>query len=340
MKTLYLPANKENILRCADIIKSGGIAAFPTETVYGLGANAKDDNAIKKIFEAKGRPQDNPLILHIPYPEMAEELYSSVPESYYKLASVFFPGALTLIYYKSDSVSDVATAGQSTVALRMPDNEIALELLRAAQVPVAAPSANISGTPSPTKAEHVYNDMNGRIDAILDGGECKIGIESTVLSLIGTPTILRPGAVTKEMLAAVIGEVQLSKSILQPLGSGEEALSPGMKYKHYSPNAQVYAVYGNEHEIANKIAYHYDNFEKSGNRCVILSSEENSRFYGERKQIILGSRKKPEEFCKRLFSALRECDGYTTVLCETLQEHGAGLAFMNRLLRASGFKTL
>ena len=340
MRTEYLSANKENILHCAEIIKTGGLVAFPTETVYGLGANAFDDTAIQKIFTAKGRPQDNPLILHIPYPEMAEELYSNVPESYYRLTSVFFPGALTLIYHKSDLVSDLVTAFNSTVALRMPDNEVALELIKAAKVPVAAPSANISGTPSPTKAEHVYSDRNGKIDAILAGGECKLGIESTVLSLIGSPTILRPGAITPEMIAQVIGEVQLSKSILNPLGSGEEVQSPGMKYKHYSPDAQVYAVYGSEDEIAKKIVTHYDNWTNADKRCLILASEENKALYGKRNQIVLGSRSKPEEFCQKLFSALRACEGCDIVLCVALSEHGAGLAFMNRLLRASGFKTL
>ena len=216
----------------AKIIRSGGLVAFPTETVYGLGADGLDGAAVDRIFEAKGRPNDNPLILHVAEKEAAFRLWVAEPPRARALMDTFWPGPLTLIYYRSDMVPDEVTAGLDTVAVRMPDNQAARALIAASGVPIAAPSANLSGKPSPTTAAHVLQDMEGRIPLILDGGPCRYGVESTVLSLVGTPTILRPGAVTKEMLAAVLGEVALAPSILAPLGAGEKAASPGMKYNH------------------------------------------------------------------------------------------------------------
>lgn len=337
MKTLILNEKEKNSTEiCANIIRNGGLCAFPTETVYGLGANGLCAEAVKKIFTAKGRPQDNPLILHVASFSQAQELWRDVPCTAKQLADVFWGGALTIICKKSTVVPDVVCAGLDTVAVRMPENECARRLIQLAGVPIAAPSANLSGKPSPTKAEHVIADMEGRVDAILCGEDCKYGIESTVISLAGTPTILRPGAVTPEMISAVIGEVCISESVLSPLKDGETAASPGMKYKHYAPDAKVIAASGTQFEIAQKLCRLYDEYSKSS-RCVILASTENSAIYGERAHFVIGSRNNPYTLCAGLFAALRKFNDFDIILCETTDTQNAGLAYMNRLLRASGF---
>lgn len=224
---------------CGRIIRAGGLVAFPTETVYGLGANGLDGCAVEKIFAAKGRPGDNPLILHIAKKSDLKQLWKHVPDKARQLADAFWPGPLTMVYLKSDIVPPQVTAGLSTVAVRMPEHKTALALIRAAGVPIAAPSANLSGKPSPTCAQHVLDDLDGCIDAIIDGGDCRVGVESTVLSLVGTPTVLRPGGVTREMLESVIGHVDIAHAVLNPLKNGETAASPGMKYKHYAPECDV-----------------------------------------------------------------------------------------------------
>lgn len=236
------------------VIRSGGLVAFPTETVYGLGANGLDGEAVNKIFEAKGRPNDNPLILHIAKKSDLKDLWKSVPERARLLMDEFWPGPLTMVYLKSSRVPEEVTGGLDTVAVRMPDNRTALALIRAAGVPIAAPSANLSGKPSPTTADHVKADMNGKIDVIIDGGPCNIGVESTVVSLMGgAVTILRPGGITREMLEAVIGPVNLSPAVLAPMKQGEAAASPGMKYKHYAPDAQVIVGTGSLPDMAAKL---------------------------------------------------------------------------------------
>ena len=243
METRYFNAVKQpeaGTKLGGSVIRSGGLVAFPTETVYGLGANGLDGEAVNKIFEAKGRPNDNPLILHIAKKSDLKDLWKSVPERARLLMDEFWPGPLTMVYLKSSRVPEEVTGGLDTVAVRMPDNRTALALIRAAGVPIAAPSANLSGKPSPTTADHVKADLNGRIDVIIDGGPCNIGVESTVVSLMGgAVTILRPGGITREMLEAVIGPVNLSPAVLAPLKPGEAAASPGMKYRHYAPDAQV-----------------------------------------------------------------------------------------------------
>jgi len=323
----------------ADILRAGGLVAFPTETVYGLGANGLDGEAVSRIFTAKGRPNDNPLILHVAQKEDAFPLWTGEPPFAHRLMDTFWPGPLTLIYFRAAIVPDEVTAGLSTVAVRMPDSEAARALIAAAGVPVAAPSANLSGKPSPTRAEHVLQDMEGRIPLILDGGPCRYGVESTVLSLVGTPTILRPGAVTKEMLAAVIGEVALAPSILAPLGAGERAVSPGMKYKHYAPNAQVLVVVGEPGAAAARLSALYDRFTAQGQRVRIAATAEALPFYGNRRCALLGTRQDPTTLCSRLFSLLRELDQEADViLCEGIGTAGTGLAFMNRLLRSAGFR--
>lgn len=325
----------------AGVIRSGGLVAFPTETVYGLGANGLDGEAVKRIFEAKGRPQDNPLILHVARKNDVRELWTSVPERAKLLMDAFWPGPLTLIFNKSSAVPDEVTCGLDTVAVRMSDNKTALCLIRAAGVPIAAPSANLSGKPSPTTAQHVIDDLWGKADVILDGGPCRFGVESTVLLLTGVPTILRPGAVTKEMIEAVIGETRLSKSILQPLGEGERAASPGMKYKHYAPEAEVIIAEGDAKTAAGIIRRKYDGMTQSGKRCIILTSEENYTFYKGRHYDIIGSRRDERTLCAALFSKLREySDTVDVIFTEAVPPDGYGLAYMNRLLRAAGFRTV
>ena len=322
----------------AKLIKAGGLVAFPTETVYGLGANGLDGAAVDRIFEAKGRPNDNPLILHVAEKMAAFRLWVAEPPFARKLMDTFWPGPLTLIYYRSDIVPDQVTAGLDTVAVRMPDNEAARAFIAAAGVPIAAPSANLSGKPSPTTAEHVLEDMDGRIPLIMDGGPCRYGVESTVLSLVGVPTILRPGAVTKEMLAAILGEVALAPSILAPLGAGEKAASPGMKYKHYAPKAQVLVVVGEAKAAAARLSALYDGFSAAGQRVRIAATQEALPYYGKRNCAFLGTRQDPTTLCSRLFALLRKLDREADViLCEGVSTEGTGLAFMNRLLRSAGF---
>ena len=244
MKTLLL--NKNEIDIAADIIKNGGIVAMPTETVYGLAADALNGEAVAKIFKAKGRPMDNPLIVHISDIKQIDMLVSEFPDKAKKLAEKFWPGPLTIVLPKSDIIPDEVSAGLSTVAIRFPSHPVAHELI-AKSSPIAAPSANLSGSPSPTTVRHVLADMDGRIDAIVDGGDCEVGVESTVITLAeDVPTLLRPGGVTLEQLRAEIGEVKVHPAVLKSLGKGMKASSPGMKYKHYSPKAEVILLRGSE----------------------------------------------------------------------------------------------
>ena len=340
MQTQYFNAvtQKENGVRLAgSIIRSGGLVAFPTETVYGLGANGLDPAAVEGIFRAKGRPSDNPLILHVAKKSDVKDLWTRVPEEARLLMDAFWPGPLTLIFNRSSLVPDQVAAGLPTVAVRMPDHKTALALIRAAGVPIAAPSANLSGRPSPTTAQHVKADLDGRIDLVLDGGPCRVGLESTVLSLCGTPTILRPGGVTREMLEAVMGSVQVSSAVLAPLKGDGAAPSPGMKYKHYAPNAQVRIAGGSPRQAAENICTAYDIASLEGKTCMIFATRQTQAFYRQRKYVIID----PATLCASLFSALRQYgDDVDLVLCEALPQQEMGLAYMNRLLRAAGFQWL
>ncbi len=322
------------------ILREGGLVAFPTETVYGLGANGLNPEAVSRIFEAKGRPMDNPLILHVSKKNEVRRLWDSVPPKAQRLMDAFWPGPLTLIYERSDQVPDEVTAGLSTVALRMPDNKTARALIRAAGVPVAAPSANASGRPSPTTAQHVLQDMDGKIPLILDGGSCKYGLESTVVSCVGTPTILRPGVVTQGMLEAVVGPVRLADSILSPLKETEAPSSPGMKYRHYAPNAEVIVVNGRDvKRIAARVQSLYREMEAAEKRCLIFATKQTSPFYHGKDYVIIGDRDQPLSLCANLFAMLRDAENRADViLAEGLAPQEAGLAFMNRLLRAAGFQ--
>lgn len=325
----------------ASILRSGGLVAFPTETVYGLGANGLDAEAVGSIFRAKGRPNDNPLILHIAKKSDVKKLWAHVPERAVPLMEAFWPGPLTLIFHKAEEVPYAVTGGLETVAVRMPNDKTARALIRKAEVPVAAPSANRSGRPSPTTAQHVLCDLDGEIPLILDGGPCTFGVESTVLTLVGEPTILRPGAVTREMLESVIGPVAISQSVLSPLGERETAASPGMKYRHYAPDCPVYVVEGAPYVVSRRIMELADSFDAEHKTVTVFCTDQTLRLYRGCHAVSMGDRLHPETLCAALFSLLRTY-GQTSdvILAEGIDTAEAGLAFMNRLLRAAGFQKI
>ena len=332
METKILGTSEEDIALAGEIIRNGGLVAFPTETVYGLGANALDENAVKGIFKAKGRPSDNPLIVHIAKKSDIAPLVKEITPKAQALIDRFFPAPLTIILKKSDAVSKTTSGGLDTVAFRMPENETARRLIEAAGVPVAAPSANTSGLPSPTRAKHVIDDMTGKIDAIIDGGDCEYGVESTVITLASkVPTILRPGAVTKEMIEEVIGKVELSSAVLEEMPEGETASSPGMKYKHYSPKAKIVIV------KADKKAY--ESFVNSRENAFALC------FRGDDVKIphlTFGNEGDDLSQAKELFERLRELDemGAKKVYARIPSKDGVGMAVYNRLIRAAAFNVI
>lgn len=337
MQTKIFTVDPENtdakkINECADILRSGGLVAFPTETVYGLGAIATDKDAAKKIYSAKGRPSDNPLIIHIASPADAER-YAYTSELYYKLASAFMPGPLTVVMPKKSIVPSEVTGGLETVAIRCPSHPIARELIRAAQCAVAAPSANLSGSPSPTESAHVINDMNGRIDAIIDGGCAEIGLESTIVSIDGdTLTLLRPGAITRDALFCVCETVNIASAVTEALKENERPLSPGMKYRHYAPKAPLTLIDGEQNDVTEFL------IEKSkAENCLILAYDEEIPLLAGVKYIGVGARKDLESQAKRLFGALREADERSVdkIYAHLPVKDGIGLALYNRLIRAA-----
>lgn len=315
------------------ILADGGIVAIPTETVYGLAGNAFDGSCVKKIFEAKGRPGDNPLIVHIADFDEIYGIASDVPESAKKLAAAYWPGPMTIILPKKNTIPDEVTAGQKTVAVRMPSHPIARAIIKAAGVPLAAPSANISGFPSPTAVRYVIDDMDGRIDAIADGGDCEFGIESTVITLATpVPRILRPGAITHKMLEDVIGTTEIDEAVLNPLKKGATAASPGMKYKHYSPEAKLIIVDGD-----------FDTFRKFVNEnrtyadyCLCFEGEEDKL---PLPCVTFGRQDDSLTQAHRFFDALRELDEIhaDTVFVRSPSKDGVGLGVCNRLYRAAAF---
>jgi len=319
------------IARAADILRAGGLVAFPTETVYGLGADALNAQAIPEIFAAKGRPSDNPLIAHIADKTDLSLLIDGEPcECAKKLMDAFWPGPMTLIFPKGQRVPAQVTAGLNTVAVRLPSHKVARQLIRAAGTPIAAPSANRSGRPSPTTAQHVWEDMQGRIPMILDGGSCEVGLESTVIDVTGErPRILRPGGVTHEMLQAVVGPVDVDEGVLKRLQAGAQVRSPGMKYRHYAPQGEITIVTGAN--AAKKIAALYD---AAGENAAILAFSDAD--YGARRVYRLSNA--PGE----LFAALRQLDEdqVATIYAEDVPLGGIGLAVMNRLMRAAAFRVL
>ena len=333
METLFLKAhNTHDVERAGEILRAGGLVAIPTETVYGLAADALNGTAVKKIFAAKGRPSDNPLIVHISGFSQLAPLVKEVPEAAKRLAQAFWPGPLTIILEKSALVPMETSGGLDTVAVRMPRHPAARAVIEAAGVPLAAPSANLSGRPSPTSFAHVREDLTGRVDALLDGGPCDVGVESTVITLAGdVPRVLRPGGVTLAQLQAVLGQVELDPAVLHSLREGAKASSPGMKYKHYAPKAEVTLVDASPEEFAA-----YVNERKGG---WALCFQEDLPFV-EGPAISLGSRYDGGGQARRLFGALLELDkkGAQTAFAHCPSRAGVGLAVYNRLLRAAGFR--
>ncbi len=332
MRTELMPVTAASIALAASLMKEGELVAFPTETVYGLGADALNGKAVLGIFAAKGRPADNPLIAHICDKADLAPLVTRVDARTRALMDAFWPGPLTLVLPRSRAVPNEVCAGLSTVAVRMPSHPAARMLIRELGKPIAAPSANRSGKPSPTTAQHVYEDLNGRIPLILDGGPCGVGVESTVLDLTGeTPVLLRPGGVTAEMLREYLPRLRVHNAVLHPLASGQEARSPGMKYKHYAPQAAVTIVRGTPQQIAAR----YDASVAAGKKTAILCA--GAAPYGERRTFALGS--DAGEMASRLFAALRAMDeeGIEVAFAEETPTEGMGLALTNRLLRAAGF---
>ena len=331
MKTLIL--NENDIEKAAQIIKKGGLVAMPTETVYGLAANALDGKAVAKIFKAKGRPMDNPLIVHISDISQIYSLVSEFPEKAKILADKFWAGPLTIILPKSKIIPDEVSAGLDTVAVRFPSNEIARKLI-SLSMPLAAPSANLSGSPSPTNARHVRDDMNGRIDAIIDGGECEVGVESTVITLAtDIPRLLRPGGITVEQLREAIGEVIIDDAVLNPLKSGERAASPGMKYKHYAPKAHIILLEGSDEDFIR-----YVNEHKVDGTAALCYDEDVEKL--EVPHIPIGHADDYEMQSHKLFSSLRNADeqGFELVYAHCPKTDGMGLAVYNRIIRAAGFE--
>ena len=342
MKTQVLGADDKSLSLAADLLARGELVAFPTETVYGLGANALNRKAVLSIFAAKGRPADNPLIVHVWNRAQLDDLCEVTPMAR-RLMDAFWPGPLTILMEKKEAVPPEVTAGLPTVAVRMPSHPVAAAMLKACNLPIAAPSANRSGKPSPTTARHVLEDMDGRIPLILDGGSCEVGLESTVLDIChGKPCILRPGGVTRAMLEAVLGEVDVAGSVLRPLQKGETALSPGMRYRHYSPDGQVTLVEGEESDVVTALAELYHQAERNGHRACVMCFTEHVSALRDCHPHDLGGREHPEVVAHRLFETLRRLDEerMDVIFSEVVPPEGVGLAVMNRLGRAAAFRSV
>ncbi|MBE5932301.1 MAG: threonylcarbamoyl-AMP synthase [Lachnospiraceae bacterium] len=366
--TQFLAGNeKENIKAASRILQNNGLVAFPTETVYGLGGNALEPNAAAKIYAAKGRPSDNPLIVHIADTKSVYELAKEVPEKAKLLMEAFWPGPLTIILPKKELVPDGTTGGLNTVAIRMPSHPVALDLIRESGLYIAAPSANTSGRPSPTLAEHVMEDMNGRIEMILDGGAVGIGIESTIVDLTGdVPVILRPGFITKSMLEEIVGEVTIDPALIEP-DPNLRPKAPGMKYTHYAPKGELTIVEGEAFDnsgitctegnkkdnnymvdanstskIVRKINALVDEKKAAGFKVAVITTSENSDKYNCDHVLIAGDRAQGETIAARLYQVLRKCDELRVdyIFSEAFNEGELGGAIMNRLLKAAGHRVI
>ena len=335
METLMLPANAPGTAEtAANIICAGGLVAIPTETVYGLGADGLNPDAVAKIFVAKGRPQDNPLILHVAEAQQLQALCHDIPKSAYALAEKFWPGPLTMVLPAKDCVPKCTTAGLSTVAVRCPDSDVTRRIIRLAGVPVAAPSANISGKPSTTTAQHVLHDHDGRIDAIVDGGSCRVGVESTIVDLTETPPrLLRPGGITPEQLKEVLGELVVDKAVTAQIDKDAVVKAPGMKYRHYAPACQVVIVSGSREKAASYICSHYS----PGDR--VLCFEEELSLYADCAPLSYGQEADVSTLSAGLFAALRELDDPAVQRVYARCPVGGGIAYavQNRLKKAAAF---
>ena len=336
MNTLQLKATAPDAAaQAAEIIKTGGLVAIPTETVYGLGANGLDPDAVAKIFVAKGRPQDNPLILHVADASDIEKFCHSIPEAAYLLAERFWPGPLTMVLPAKDCVPKCTTAGLPTVAVRCPDCDVTRQIIRQAGVPVAAPSANISGKPSTTTAEHVRHDHDGKIDAIVDGGACRVGVESTIVDLTEErPRLLRPGGITPEQLTEVLGDLVVDKAVTAQIDKDAVVKAPGMKYKHYAPQCPVLIVAGSREKAASYIRSHY----QAGDR--VLCFEEELTLYKGCEPLSYGRESDVNTLSAGLFAALRELDkpGIGKVYARCPEGGGVAYAVQNRLKKAAAFR--
>lgn len=328
------------LLKAAEILRDGGLVAFPTETVYGLGANALNEEAARKIYAAKGRPSDNPLIAHISRIEELPAIAAEIPEAGRKLAERCWPGPLTMIFKKKEIVPRGTTGGLDTVAVRMPSDPVANCLIRLAGVPIAAPSANTSGRPSPTRAEHVIEDMDGKIEMIVDGGAVGIGVESTIVDVSGEiPTLLRPGAITMEMLRETLGRVEIDPAILGPVSADIKPKAPGMKYRHYAPRAQMTLVEGATEAVVAYINRAAAEAAAEGKKVGIICTEESrSRYTGGFLEVV-GRRSEEETVAHNLFAVLRDFDDQAVdcIFSESFSEDRLGQAIMNRLCKAAGY---
>ncbi len=335
MNTLYLPASDpQTPATAAEIIRAGGLVAIPTETVYGLGANGLDEQAVRKIFAAKGRPQDNPLILHVAEMGQLVDFCTDIPESAWLLAKKFWPGALTMVLKAKDCVPRTTTAGLSTVAIRCPDSEVTRKIIRLSGVPIAAPSANLSGKPSTTTAQHVLHDHDGRIDAVVDGGPCRVGVESTIVDLSEKrPRLLRPGGITPEQLTEVLGDLVVDKAVTSQIDQDAVVKAPGMKYKHYAPQAQVLILAGSREAASRYVHAHF----APGDRVLCFAEE--LPLYADCQPLAYGKEADAATLSAGLFAALRELDSPQVKRIFARCPVGGGIAYavQNRLKKAAGF---
>lgn len=336
------PEQEAALKRAGEIIRAGGLVAFPTETVYGLGGDALNPGSSRKIYEAKGRPSDNPLIVHISCFEDIYKITDGVTDAVKKMAETFWPGPLTMILKKSEIVPKETTGGLDTVAVRLPSNEIARKLIEYSGGYIAAPSANVSGRPSPTVAKYVIQDMDGRIDMIIDGGEVGIGLESTIVDMTcEPPQILRPGYITKGMLENVLENVDTDVTILRA-DSGQAPRAPGMKYRHYAPKGELVIVEGDPEKVVTYINEEIRKAQEKGEKCGVLATSECMEEYRADVVKCMGSRQDEDSIARHLFTALREFDDedVTTMFSESFASQGLGQAIMNRLLKAAGHKVV
>jgi L-threonylcarbamoyladenylate synthase len=328
---------REVIAEAAAVIRSGGLVAFPTETVYGLGADALNEAAVRRIFEVKGRPPDNPIIVHVADRDSVYLLASEVPRAAEELISRFWPGPMTLVLKRTELVPAVTCGGLETVAVRMPAHQVALELIREAGVPIAAPSANVSGSPSPTSAEHVLRDLGGKIEMVLDGGPAEIGVESTVIDMtVDPPELLRPGGLPLEEIEGVIGHVRVPEPARGLAAFTGKPRSPGMKYRHYAPRCRLILVEGDPASVRRKVAELVTVLRTQRKRVGVLALD--GADYPDAEVVDLGARSDLRRVAKSLFTAIRDLDerGVDVIVAEGVEERGLGLAIMNRLRKASG----
>lgn len=345
METVIRKIDEDNIdlnaiEEAAVFLRNGDMVAFPTETVYGLGADALNETASARIYAAKGRPSDNPLIVHVSNVEQVKKLVREIPENAKKLMDAFWPGPLTIIFKKKDVVPDGTTGGLDTVAVRMPNHKVALKLIEVSGVPIAAPSANTSGRPSPTTAGHVKDDLDGKISMILDSGAVGIGIESTIVDVTSdVPMILRPGYINRQMLEEVVGEVTIDKAILGPVSGDLKPKAPGMKYKHYAPKADFTMFNGDTDKVVSRINTLAEKYIEQGYTVGIIASDETKDRYSNGEIVSIGTRKDELSISKNLYKVLRDFDDMKVdyILGETFKGEKMGQAIMNRMLKAAGY---